>query len=99
MSATRSRRRRSIVVRTSDRACENAAVALKDSLSRWGFDVDYLGLESSPRRIAHAVVAARADALELCTANVIPVELIRLLLRELEVVGRADARIVIHRLA
>lgn len=97
MNATRSRRRRSIVVRASNGVCEDAAIALRDSLTRWGFDIDYLGLESSPRRIAQTVAVTRADALELCTTSTIPVELIRLLLRELEAVGRADARIVIHR--
>jgi methylmalonyl-CoA mutase cobalamin-binding subunit len=99
-TATPRPRRKSIVVLASEtRTGEGAAAALVDSLSRFGFDVRYVGREGSPQRLAAEVAATRADAVELCIAQAVPVELIRDLLRELAAVGRSDARIVLHRVA
>jgi methylmalonyl-CoA mutase cobalamin-binding domain/chain len=78
---------------------ERTAEALVSSLELFGFDVTYVGREESPRRLAETVARERADAVELCVAERMPVELVRELLRELASVGRSDTRIVLHRVA
>lgn len=97
--ATRPRRKSVVALARQASTDERAASALVASLVRFGFDVRYLGREDSPQRLAAAVAEEGADAVELCIAHNIPVELVRELLRELAKVGRSDARIVFHRIA
>lgn len=78
-------------------AGESGARALADSLTELGIESTYLGREESPQRIAAAVEAERADAVELCLAGSGGVSLLRGLLRELAEIGRRDVRVVLHR--
>ncbi len=94
----RGRPRRAVVVlsghpRTGDRAAQ----ALVRSLTELGVETVYLGVEADPCRIAEAVEAERADAVELCLDGG-GVVMLRCLLRELDQLGRRDVSIVVHRM-
>jgi methylmalonyl-CoA mutase cobalamin-binding domain/chain len=95
----RERRRRAVVVLTGPpRTGDRAAEALVRSLAELGVETVYLGVEDDPCRIAAAVAAECADAVELCMNSGTGVLLLRRLLGELGEVGRRDVSIVVHRM-
>jgi methylmalonyl-CoA mutase cobalamin-binding domain/chain len=95
--AIRRPRKSVVVLAGSPNAPEQAAHVLTDLLRTMGIDTCYLGRESSPRRIAAAVVEEQADAVELCLAGGAGVRLLRELLHELTSRDRRDVSIVVHR--
>jgi hypothetical protein len=91
--------RKSVVVFAgSATASDKPARALEQSLVELGVDARYVGREHDACRIATAVIAERADAVELCLpAGAGGVRLLRELLRQLIELGRRDVSIVVHR--
>lgn len=69
-----------------------------DALRELGVDATYLGQEDNPRRIAAAVIAQSADAVEMCVGGCGGVTLLRAVLRELNEIGRQRVSVVPHRI-
>jgi methylmalonyl-CoA mutase cobalamin-binding subunit len=91
--------RRSVVVFAGPTTeSDEPARVLQRSLRELGVHAKYVGRQDDASRIAEAVVAEGADAVELClTRGSAGVLLLRELLRELIGLGRRDVSIVVHR--
>jgi methylmalonyl-CoA mutase cobalamin-binding subunit len=93
------RQRRSLIVLVGDdRVADSSARALAQSLHDAGIATEYLGRESSARRVSAAAVVGRADAIEVCLPGAGGVRFLRELLSELNAAGRRQVSIVVHRI-